>query len=103
MEKVMKSMKRLYEENPWIFADKNAMAVLENLREEFDARETAMEALTDSEKKKAHDELEERMNRMHDKKQLEHQLKSMRAEHAKVTEMAMLRNRDKAQREGKTL
>lgn len=103
MEAVMKKMKRMYAENPWIFADTAVMAVLESMRVDHERGEEEIDRLTEEEKVNAHNELEERLNRVHDKKKLEHQLNSMRLEYKKVTEMIKLHNLDKKQREGRII
>lgn len=90
MEKVMKTMKQFYQDNQWVFTDKNAMATLESLRVDFEKHEKQLVDMTEKAKVEEHNKLEERMDRMHDKKKLELELKTMKREYDTLKELKTL-------------
>lgn len=90
MEKVMMKMKDFYKNNGWIFFDKEAVAVLESMRKEFEKKSEQIILMGDEAKKKAHNELEEKINREIDRKSLKLQLLSMQNEYHTIKKLAEL-------------
>lgn len=92
MQKVMETMRAFYAVNwNWIQSDPNVMAVLEDMRKDFEAKEAQMTKMIDDEKAKAHDRIEEAFGRLLDKKTLQLQLRSMEKEYKVLVKMAKLR------------
>ena len=91
MEKVMLAMKEFYATNGWIFTDTEAMAVLNSMRNDYEKAAEKIHEIADEQKKHAHNELEERMNRQVDKQSLELQFKSMQREYHTINKLAELK------------
>lgn len=93
MEKVMKHLKEWYALNgKWVFADKEAMAVLNGMREDHEKREEAIRTKVAEAREAEHRNIDKMFARVEDKKILQNQLKSMKEEFAALTKLATIRS-----------
>lgn len=82
IEKVAKALKETYAQNPWIFSDQLLVASLDEGRVQFERNDQKITDTVAEQKQKAHEEIEQKFDRIEDKKKLELQLASMRLEHS---------------------
>jgi len=90
MEKLMLKMKNFYAKNGWIFLGKETMAILNSMRDEYEKSLKKIEIMAGEQKKQAHDNLEEKMNRQIDKKMLVLQYKAMQREYHTIRKLGKL-------------
>lgn len=95
IEKVMKVMKAWYAVNGWVMVDKEAMAVLEDQRLQYKEAEDKIMKMVNDQREAAHEKVEQDFGRMHDKKRLELQLKSMQREFHTLQKLAKLKGHGK--------
>lgn len=91
MEQAMKLLKQFYATNPWVFQDQESMMVLEQERKSYEEAEAKIEETVEEQKRVAHNELEEKFSRMHDKKILQLQIKAMHRELRTLNKMRKIK------------
>lgn len=99
MEKVMKHLKEWYALNgKWVFADKEAMAVLNGMRVDHEKREEEIRAKVAEAREAEHRNIDKVFARVEDKKILQNQLKSMKEEFSALTKLATIRSKVQKQK-----
>lgn len=90
LERVFKALKAFYAENGWILMDKEAVAVLEAERKEYENGEEKLQEKIDGLKKDEHNRIEKHYDELHDIRLLKLQLLTAEREYRTCQRLATI-------------